>query len=298
VRAIEEKGLRVSGIEEYSVDIAAFANPSTVDSADVVFLTVKTQDTKSAVGEFAPYLGESTPVVSLQNGVRNPDLISGIVGEQRVIPGVVRFMASYLQPGEIEHTWEGQCIIGERNGEITERIEQISKYMKTAVETEVSENIEGELWAKLIINLINIPLAVTGCSFPFGLKDRYLRKVVVKTWNEGRDVLEAAGITATYRVLDLLTETFKDDTATEAWLNQQSPDIRVHPSTHQSLVRGSTDESDYITGEIIRLGEQIGMRTPANTLLMQKLQDLRQRSSIEYLTPETLLQAFEDADSS
>ena len=89
--AIEERGLKVSGIVDYTVRIDTSIISSTVKDADIVFLTVKTQDTKRAVEEFAPYLGESTLVVSLQNGVRNSEIISDIIGETRVIPGVVRF---------------------------------------------------------------------------------------------------------------------------------------------------------------------------------------------------------------
>ncbi|MHA1909999.1 MAG: ketopantoate reductase family protein, partial [Candidatus Thorarchaeota archaeon] len=125
VKAIRDSGLRVKGLEEFTTGIDATTEPNCVKEADVVFLTVKTQDTKQAVKEFAPYLGESTPVVSLQNGIRNPEFISELIDRGRVIPGVVRFTASYLQPGEIEYTRAGNCIIGELDGKVTNRIEKI-----------------------------------------------------------------------------------------------------------------------------------------------------------------------------
>ncbi|MHA1936529.1 MAG: ketopantoate reductase family protein [Candidatus Thorarchaeota archaeon] len=99
---INQKGLRVSGIEEYVVNVDATSESSIVEGADLVFLTVKTQDTKTAVEEFSPYLEDSASVVSLQNGLQNPAIIASIIGEERVVPGVVRFMASYLKPGEVE----------------------------------------------------------------------------------------------------------------------------------------------------------------------------------------------------
>ena len=188
VNAINEKGLSVSGIEEYVVKVPASSDPSVVKNADLVFLTVKTQDTKTAVEELYPYLQDSASVVSLQNGVRNPEIIASIVGEDMVVPGVVRFMASYLKPGEVEYTWKGNCIIGESSGVVTDRIKRISEYVSPAVETRTSTNIEGEMWTKLILNLINIPLALTDMTFPFGFRDRHLRLITEAAWSEGYNV--------------------------------------------------------------------------------------------------------------
>jgi 2-dehydropantoate 2-reductase len=297
VNAINEKGLRIFGIEEYVVEVAASSAASVVEGADLVFLTVKTQDTKTAVEEFSPYLEDPAYVVSLQNGVRNPEIIASIIGEEMVVPGVVRFMASYLKPGEVEHTWEGNCIIGELDGAVTDRIKRISEYVSPAIETHPSTNIEGEMWTKLILNLINIPLALTGMSFPFGFRDEHLRLITESAWSEGYAVVKAAGIKADFQDLDIWLGLLKDEARRNGWLSQLSPDIRVHPSTHQGLVRGSTDESDYLTGEIIRLGAQVGTETPVNTLLMQKIRDVLQGSSIEYVESQALWREIEGAKS-
>lgn len=293
VNAINEKGLRIFGIEKYVSKVPASSDPSVVKGTDLVFLTVKTQDTKTAVEEFSQYLEDSAHVVSLQNGFRNPEIVASIVGEEQVVPGVVRFMASYLKPGEVEYTWKGNCIIGEMDGRITDRIKRIAEYVTPAVETRTSTNIEGEMWTKLILNLINIPLALTGMSFPFGFRDEHLRLITESAWSEGYAVVKAAGIKADFQDLATWIGLLKDEARRNTWLSQLSPDIRVHPSTHQGLVRGSTDESDYLTGEIIRLGAQVGTETPVNALLMQKIQDVLQSDSIEYAESKDLWRDIE-----
>ena len=277
--------------------VSVSSDPSVVKGADLVFLTVKTQDTKTAVEELYPYLKDSASVVSLQNGVRNPEIIASIVGEDMVVPGVVRFMASYLKPGEVEYTWKGNCIIGESSGVVTDRIKRISEYVSPAVETRTSTNIEGEMWTKLILNLINIPLALTDMAFPFGFRDRHLRLITEAAWSEGYEVVKAAGIKADYQDLGTWIGLLKDEVRLNEWMSQLSPDIRVHPSTHQSLIRGSTDESDYLTGEIIRLGTQVEIETPVNSLLMQKLQDVLQSGSVDYVETEGLWREIEAAKS-
>ncbi|MFW9964722.1 MAG: ketopantoate reductase family protein [Candidatus Sifarchaeia archaeon] len=166
--------------------------------------------------------------------------------------------------------------------------------MSSAIQTDSSVNIEGDMWTKLILNLINIPLALTGISFPFGFKDKHVRFITEAAWSEGFDVVKAAGIKADFQDLDSWIGLLKDKSRLNAWLSQLSSNIRVHPSTHQSLVRGSTDESDYLTGELVRLGERIGMKTPVNIALMQELRRTMQGDSFEYMQPENLWQIIED----
>jgi 2-dehydropantoate 2-reductase len=298
VKAIQKHGLKVKGVENFKIRANVTTEPNCVEEADVVFLTVKTQDTKQAVEEFSPYLGESTPVVSLQNGIRNPQFISEIIGKERVIPGVVRFTGSYLQPGVIEYTRKGNCIIGELDGEVTTRIKKIGEYMSLGILTEISTNIEGEMWAKLILNLINIPLTLTGLGFPKGLKNKHLRKSVVASWEEGRNAVKASRITPTYRVLDQLIAALSNDTLFEAWIDQERNSLEIHPSTYQSLIRGSSSESEFLTGEVIHLGEKNGIPTPVNSLLMKELQNMIQSGIIEPIPPENLWNLIAGASSS
>ncbi|MFW9910581.1 MAG: ketopantoate reductase family protein, partial [Candidatus Thorarchaeota archaeon] len=288
VIAIREHGLEVKGVEEFTIEIDATTEPDCVEEADIVFLTVKTQDTKQAVEEFSSHLGKSTPVVSLQNGIRNPEFISEIIGKERVIPGVVRFTASYLQPGVIEYTRTGPCIIGRFDGEKTSRMKKICEYMSSGIMTEVSTNIEGDMWAKLVLNLINLPMTLTGLGFPRGLKNRYFQQCLIATWEEGHNVVKESGIKPTYRILDQLIRVLKDDSLFEAWFDQERNSIETYPSTLQSLIRGSSDESEYLTGEIIRLGEEIGLVTPVNSLLMRKFQGMTETGIIEYIPAEKL----------
>ncbi|MFW9767579.1 MAG: ketopantoate reductase family protein [Candidatus Thorarchaeota archaeon] len=298
VDMIREHGLKVKGLEDFTIRINATTDSSCVDGADVVFLTVKTQDTTLAVEEFSPHLGKSTPVVSLQNGIRNPTLISEVIGTMRVIPGVVRFTASYLEPGEIEYTRKGNCIIGELDGTETERIKRLCDYMSSGIPTDISTNIESDLWAKLVLNLMNLPLALTGSGFPKSLKNKHLRQILVATWDEGRNVVKKSGIEPNYRVLDQLMTVLSNDASFEPWMKQERDSLDFISSTYQSLLRGSSSEEEFLTGEIVSLGEIYGLATPVNSLLMQKLQNMIHSGNIELISPETLWNSIDNVKSS
>jgi 2-dehydropantoate 2-reductase len=68
------------------------------------------------------------------------------------------------------------------------------------------------------------------------------------------------------------------------------PESTYGPSTLQSLKRGSSSELEYLNGEIVTLGEQIGRPTPYNTGLLE--QGRAAFASGRHLTPEELLQHF------
>lgn len=289
VAAIEKNGLIISGIEDYTVPIQATTTPSAVKGANLIFLTVKAQDTETAINEFAPYLDESAVVISLQNGVRNPEIISQIIGEKRVIPGIVRLSATYLKPGEVIHTHDGICIIGEISGKITKRIEQICEYMESSVPTRISNIIKAELWGKLILNLINVPFALTGIPFPKGFDNQYLRRITVEALKEGIMILKTAEIKTEYHNLTPFLELLEDENETAKWLaNEPSTEFSRFVSTHQSVIRNKPDESSLLTGEIVQLGNKIGTSTPINTFLLNQMIELRKALPLKYIEPKIL----------
>jgi len=291
--AINQKGLKITGIEDYTIPIPASADPSIVNEADLIFLTVKAQDTELAVEEFAPFLRDSAVVISLQNGVRNPDLIARIVGEDRTIPGIVRLSATYLNPGEVIYTHDGICIIGERTGMITERLKWICDYMTSGVPTRMSTIIEAELWGKLVMNLLNVPFALTGLPFPKGFEDKYLRLITIAAMNEGMNTVEAAGIRAEYHNLIPFLKILENEARITDWLsNEPSTKFQRYVSTHQSVIKGKEGESSFLTGEIVHLGEKIGIKTPINSYLIYLIQEQTKRASLKYLSSQEIWQAL------
>ena len=66
-------------------------------------------------------------------------------------------------------------------------------------------------------------------------------------------------------------------------------DNQAYSSTWQSLMRGiGTAESEYLNGEIVRLGEQVGMETPINSALTRIVMDMagRREPPGRYTPPE------------
>src|SRR5204863_7304329 len=125
VRAINERGLRVSGVRGDRI-----FRPRALLGADlrgplgVTFLCVKAHFTEGAMGQIAPLLAPDGYVLSLQNGL-NEEIIARHVGPERTVGAFIHFGANYLEPGHILLGGEQTIHVGELDGRITPRAEAL-----------------------------------------------------------------------------------------------------------------------------------------------------------------------------
>jgi 2-dehydropantoate 2-reductase len=107
--AVNEKGLRVTGIwgEHSFTEIKAYKSVLELPgdaSFDLIMITTKSCDTLAAVKEIRPLVKMDTAVLSMQNGVGNEEIISGLFGEKSTMGGMAIFGARLLGPGRAEVT--------------------------------------------------------------------------------------------------------------------------------------------------------------------------------------------------
>src|SRR5260370_36328601 len=84
----------------------------------------------------------------MQNGVDNVEQI-GAAAATDALPAVVYVAASVPEPGHVKHVGRGDLVVGPEN-EKTKRIAAL--FSRAQVPCRISENIEGELWTKLVWN--------------------------------------------------------------------------------------------------------------------------------------------------
>src|SRR5579872_4113267 len=148
VRAMRERGLTIRGFAEtFSVPVEATTPDALPDQLDTVLLAVKAPATEEAVNSFAERLAPDGCVVSTQNGL-NELVISRIVGQQRTIGAFVNFSADYLEPGLIHFGGRGTFVIGELDGSLTPRLEQLQHALGHWGNVQQTDNIWGYLWGK------------------------------------------------------------------------------------------------------------------------------------------------------
>jgi len=155
VEAIARDGLLIEGANEFRIRAPA-ATPEGLAAAlggrvpEAVLLSVKAQDTAAALEPVVSLLGPESYVVSMQNGL-NERVIAGRIGAARTIGAFVNFGADYQAPGRIMYGGAGALYLGELDGGMTPRLQQLGAAMRKAFleNTTLTPNIWGYLWGKL-----------------------------------------------------------------------------------------------------------------------------------------------------
>jgi 2-dehydropantoate 2-reductase len=241
---------------------------------DVVILTVKSSQTAASIQALRETFPEETPVVCMQNGVRNEEVAAGRF--LRVYGGMLGISSTFLAPGVVAHTRGELLSIGNYPLGRDDTVAQIAARLESAgFRTTTHESIMAVKWSKLILNLNNATLAVIDKHLQLGLITPAVSNFMADVEEEGLRALGVAGISLEdtnnpfdpKRNLAELRDVVEDHDKICAEAN--SPvEFRTYPSTWVDLKskRGET-ESGYFNGEIILLGEKYGFPTPYNSTL-------------------------------
>ena len=240
-------------------------------------LTVKSQDVESSVKKVQPFLS-GTLVVTMQNGVQSDDIVAGILGKENIISGVVINNNQFLEPGQASYSIPFSklaLLIGEPFGAKGNRLQSLSALFNKALPTDISQDIRGAHWTKLIFNLTNAVPAVTGLSYQEGNHYPQIRELNIKLMKEGLEVIKLAGIkTAPVPGFSLsLIETMAkmplpESSSMMKSIIESAGEQHTLGSILQSIKRGKSTEVDYLNGEIVNLGKKKGVPTPVNSLIV------------------------------
>ena len=116
---INQSGISVEGISgKNQVKIKATTDAGEIGPADLVIICVKSYDTKEALKCIRALISTHTSVLTLQNGIGNIEIISEIVGADKVVGGVTSEGATLLDTNKIRHAGKGETIIGRIDGTI------------------------------------------------------------------------------------------------------------------------------------------------------------------------------------
>jgi 2-dehydropantoate 2-reductase len=263
VEAITQDGLFLDSMHfQQQIPVSASSQMNAAGEAELILLCVKTPATVAAAKSLAPHLAHGAVVLSLQNGVDNVERIRSATRTE-VFPAVVYVAAEMTAPGRVKHTGRGDLIIGDLLGHAREdaarqgQLESIAAlFTRAGVPCRVSDNIEGELWTKMIINCTYNPISALGrARYHRLVQNPWTREVMILAVQEALAVARAAGI----RLPDLnMVETVLK--IAESMANAIS-------STAQDLARGKLTEIDSLNGYLVRRGAELGVGTPVNQTL-------------------------------
>jgi 2-dehydropantoate 2-reductase len=261
--AVRRSGLRLqTKTFDASIKMAASEDPGAARGAKLVLFSVKSPDTEHAGAALAPHLEPDAVLLSLQNGVDNAERLAATLGRD-VIPAVVYVATEMAGPGHVRHHGRGELVIGPSAA--SARI--AAAFGAAGVPVEVSDNVIGALWAKLIVNCAyNALSAIT--QLPYGrlVQGDSIPAVMRDVVDECLAVARAAGVNVPgdmHQAVPRIAETMPAQFS----------------STAQDLARGKPTEIDHLNGLVVRKGQALGVPTPANRLLVALVKLLQAKGS-------------------
>ena len=295
VDAIRARGLLVKGRDDTRL-VQVPATTTLTGTADIILLTVKSQDVPDACRTIAALHSDAT-VVTMQNGVRSDQEAASIRGRDRVVGCDLNISATYLEPGVVEQNTAGLFQVGAPFPESKARVDAVLVVLNLAIRTEFVLDIARARWTKLMANLNNAIMAITGWPIGKALRHPGLTRLSIATIREGVRTAQLGGFgldrsrrARTFRLMSTLPMPLSYLVFSGRLAGNFPPDSTYGPSTLQSLKRHSSSELDYLNGEIVTLGERIGHPTPYNRGLLESGRQVF--ATHQHLTPEELLKTF------
>jgi len=258
VESIKKGGLHIEGISgEGIIPVEISSRPSRVGEVDLVMLCVKAYDTEHALLETVPFLHKDTLVLTVQNGLGNVEKIAQAVGWENTLGGITAHGATDLGSGKIRHAGKGETIIGALSQIRRTRAEDIARIFNDAgIETSVTDDVQGMVWSKVVINAAINPLtAILRLKNGELLHYPEVRETMQEIVEEAVAVTKAKGIHLKW--LDPVAQTERVCQATEKNYSSMLQDILSHKRT----------EIDFINGAIVHEGKALGIPAPVNNAL-------------------------------
>jgi 2-dehydropantoate 2-reductase len=250
VEAVKRSGLRLeTKAFDERVRVQASTEPQAVRGADLILFSVKSPDTEAAGAALKPYAGHAA-VMTLQNGVDNAERLAEVLGRE-VIAAAVYTAVEMAGPGHVKHHGRGELVIG--RGAASDAIARL--FAAAGVSLEVSDNIGGVMWAKLVANCAyNALSAIT--QLPYGrlVAGAGIEAVMRDVVDECIAVARASGVEIPGDVHEAVRR-----------IAQTMP--AQYSSTAQDLARGKPTEIDHLNGVVVRMGEARNVPAPVNRVL-------------------------------
>lgn len=263
VEAVKRNGLFMdTQTFQAHVPMQASIDACAIQGAEFVLCCVKSTDTEGAALDMAPYLGPKSLVLSMQNGVDNTERL------QAMLPVIVAPAAVYVATemagfGHVRHHGRGELILGHGAG--TQVLAKL--FNEAGVPAEISENVVGALWAKLILNCAyNALSAITQLPYGILVKGEGVEAVMRDLVQECLAVAQGEGVCVLgdpWEAVQRIARTMPSQCS----------------STAQDLARGKRSEIDFLNGHVARKGETLGIATPVNRVL-HTLVKLLERQSV------------------
>jgi 2-dehydropantoate 2-reductase len=282
VEACRTTGLKIEGPVEEFTQIVPSVTPDEVKGVcKRIVLAVKAQATAMALKQLMPHLASDGYILSAQNGL-NEIAIAEAAGPERTMGCFVNYGADWLGPGRILFGNRGAVVVGEIDGSIRPRTEDMFGLLKIFERNAVlTDNIWGYLWGKLAYGAMLFATALTPDSMSANFADPERFEIFNRL---GREVMMTA---RARKIIPIGFNGFDPEAfAPEASIEQSKASVAAlarfnstSAKTHSGIwrdlaIRKRKTEVDPQIGIIVQLAKESGVRVPTLEKLVALIHDI------------------------
>ncbi len=259
VSEIRSRGvrLRLSDGKTSRVHVPIKQAPASLRDFEQILFAVKAYSTEEAARQQRTLVKPEATIVTLQNGLGNLEALARCFGKGRVVGGSTTEASLLLGPGWVAHAGGGRTVVGELNGTRSKRcLNIVGMFQEAGFETELTRNVMGVVWAKVIVNsAINPVSALTRLRNGQLAGEEALKDLMLRTLSEGVETSRAERVKLEPEGVALLLFRILRATAQ----NQSS--------MLQDVVNERRTEIRQLNGAIVEKGRRHRVSTPYNELL-------------------------------
>jgi 2-dehydropantoate 2-reductase len=273
---IATNGLRLTSFEGTDRVVGAEGLAVTDDPAGafrdaaLILVAVKSADTAAMAQTIARHARADAVVVSLQNGVGNVAELSSYLPGRRVLAAMVPFNVVSMGDGRFHRASSGDIQIA-RDAHDTAAALSVP-----GLSFQPRDDIEAVQWGKLLINLNNALVALSGLTLREQLAQRPWRRLFADQIAEALAVMRAERvkpISMTPIPVGLLPHLLRlPDGLFQLILGRSMKiDPQARSSMWEDLMRRRGTEIDYLQGVIVGLAAKHGMAAPVNARVLARV---------------------------
>jgi 2-dehydropantoate 2-reductase len=257
--ALRARGLRITSPKGdlHLPRVKAAGDTSEIGPVDIVLFAVKLYDTDSAVSALPPLIGPGTAVIPLQNGVDSVATLIEAVGREHTAGGTCYVSAVIAEPGVIRHTAMDHLIFGELDRTRSPRLLALREAcLPAGFQSTLSDDITLDIWNKFV-RLSVLSGVTTAARSPLGVirDEPELWTLLKEAVREAMAVARANGIAVPESTVDDVAKAY-------AALPPQTKSSML-----EDLERGRRIELPWLSGAVVRIGQEVGVPTPTHAFI-------------------------------
>jgi 2-dehydropantoate 2-reductase len=267
---VQAQGMWITDLDGADIHVAAdklsiSTDPDVLAQADLIITTVKSAASENAGADLARYAKPETLVMSFQNGIQNADILQRAAPRLKVQACMVPYNITQPKAGHWHRGTQGK-LYAPRAPDL---VSLLPLFARAGLPLQLSDDMRGVLWSKLLLNLNNAVNALSGLTLLEELADRHYRRVVAACMEEALTALHYANIVPVQitalpphklpKIMRLPNFLYR-----MLALRKLRIDATARSSMAEDLAAGKSTEIDEINGAVVALGLKFRSATPVN----------------------------------